>query len=477
MTTEQQLREALTAIVEFCDDPHGSEKPESLASGMARLLVPARIAVALPSQRPLTTLWLWKNFVDGKPEYWAFDNPYPAESLHGDGLTLGEPCGYAIFKPSVNGRPDRSIEYVLDQIKRASQRPDDEGVDETLLADIFAKKIRYDFGSRYEHNTCLYTANNIIAAIRPYLRAKPARCKICGGLGKCAGAGKGVVVDNDKIVEALKRTGNFAMKSDSSFATAQAVSAICDGIVALLDKRAQGTALSATSPAPAVPAQTPTTRDNNSAGNGESMGCANSVTVRTLTPATDQPVECPHIWPGKRIGMRCDECSSKQGYVRLADLFVSATDPDLKAGCWDYAEIVVTRRDGIKLRRWTAEVSAYQPESKVPKHGLGSPTPTDWHPHHGGECPVSGELKWEEPYSSAIIPGAQYIMELVIPDEKNYFGAACYHPGEIGWNTRRGVVRVAYIDKSSHENDANKRAWEICNRLNALRIVKPGGGE
>lgn len=63
-------------------------------------------------------LWLWKNFVDGRPEYWAFDNPYPVYP-GGDPMTLGEPCGYAIFKESEVGRTDRSEEQVISAIKRA----------------------------------------------------------------------------------------------------------------------------------------------------------------------------------------------------------------------------------------------------------------------------------------------------------------------------------------------------------------------
>lgn len=58
-------------------------------------------------------LWLWKNFVDGKPEYWAFDNPFPINLSDGDPQTLGEPCGYAIVKPSRQGRTDVSEEEVL----------------------------------------------------------------------------------------------------------------------------------------------------------------------------------------------------------------------------------------------------------------------------------------------------------------------------------------------------------------------------
>lgn len=58
-------------------------------------------------------LWLWQNFVDGKPEYWAFDNPFPTRMDCGDPQVLGEPCGYAIFKESCRGRPDVSDEEVL----------------------------------------------------------------------------------------------------------------------------------------------------------------------------------------------------------------------------------------------------------------------------------------------------------------------------------------------------------------------------
>jgi hypothetical protein len=60
-------------------------------------------------------LWLWKNFVNGRPEYLAFDNPFPCNP-NGDPLTLGQPCGYAVFKPSFNGRPEVSNEEVLRQV-------------------------------------------------------------------------------------------------------------------------------------------------------------------------------------------------------------------------------------------------------------------------------------------------------------------------------------------------------------------------
>lgn len=65
-------------------------------------------------------LWLWKNFVDGKPEYWAFSNPFPHNLNDGDPQTLGEPCGYAIFKPSRDGSDGRTEEEVLRAIARAA---------------------------------------------------------------------------------------------------------------------------------------------------------------------------------------------------------------------------------------------------------------------------------------------------------------------------------------------------------------------
>src|SRR5882672_3211634 len=43
-------------------------------------------------------LWLWKNFIDDKREYWAFDNLYPCDGNGGDPLVLGEPCGYVLLR-------------------------------------------------------------------------------------------------------------------------------------------------------------------------------------------------------------------------------------------------------------------------------------------------------------------------------------------------------------------------------------------
>lgn len=72
---------------------------------------------------PVAKLWLWKNFVGGKPEYWAFDNPFPCVSVGGDPLTLGEPCGWALFKPSVNGRPQHSEQEVVNTVYRLHTTP------------------------------------------------------------------------------------------------------------------------------------------------------------------------------------------------------------------------------------------------------------------------------------------------------------------------------------------------------------------
>lgn len=71
-----------------------------------------KAALALPVQEPVK-LWLWKNFVDGKPEYWAFDNPFPIFMDSHDPQTLGEPCGYAWLKPSRAGRTGVSDEQVV----------------------------------------------------------------------------------------------------------------------------------------------------------------------------------------------------------------------------------------------------------------------------------------------------------------------------------------------------------------------------
>ena len=71
--------------------------------------------IAALSRSVQQKMWLWRNFVDGRLEYWAFDNAYPSEDC-GDPLTLGSPVGYALFKPSINGRPDVPDHEVLAEI-------------------------------------------------------------------------------------------------------------------------------------------------------------------------------------------------------------------------------------------------------------------------------------------------------------------------------------------------------------------------
>lgn len=73
-------------------------------------------------------LWIWKNFVNGNPEYWAFDNPYPCHP-NGDPMTLGEPCGYALVKESVNGRPDAPESHAIETIRMAIKRTRDRAND------------------------------------------------------------------------------------------------------------------------------------------------------------------------------------------------------------------------------------------------------------------------------------------------------------------------------------------------------------
>jgi hypothetical protein len=115
-----ELRQAAQAVVERWDTPAWEWRDQGPT---ADLMADLRTALAQPEQEP-KKLWLWKNFVDGKPEYWAFDNAFPVHLECDDPQTLGEPCGYAIFKPSREGRTDISDGEVLLRIKKvAAQRP------------------------------------------------------------------------------------------------------------------------------------------------------------------------------------------------------------------------------------------------------------------------------------------------------------------------------------------------------------------
>ena len=114
MTKDEALRLALEALKQI---------DEAMPFPVAKLAQKViKEALAQPQQEPVK-LWLWKNFVDGKPEYWAFDNAFPINLNDGDPQTLGEPCGYAWLKPSRQGRFDVSDEEVLSAVQNAKEYP------------------------------------------------------------------------------------------------------------------------------------------------------------------------------------------------------------------------------------------------------------------------------------------------------------------------------------------------------------------
>jgi hypothetical protein len=99
--------------------------PNEQREHIVREAIAQRDAVLAGTPRKL---WLWKNFVDGRPEYWAFDNPYPTNLTNGDPQTLGQPCGYAIFKPSRDGSHGRTEEQVLREMASVSRAASPERV-------------------------------------------------------------------------------------------------------------------------------------------------------------------------------------------------------------------------------------------------------------------------------------------------------------------------------------------------------------
>ena len=104
-------------------------------------------------------LWLWKNFVDGKPEYWAFDNPFPIFMDSHDPQTLGEPCGYAWLKPSRAGQTDVSDEQVLQNVQEALAQPAQEPVAHVYLFDHDGRPlIAWDNAKGIKIGDKLYTA-------------------------------------------------------------------------------------------------------------------------------------------------------------------------------------------------------------------------------------------------------------------------------------------------------------------------------
>ena len=139
-TFKQALALTEQAVADQCDDKlkevagretlnanywkakYEAEAAQSMLAGsqLSALRLQLKDAQSAVSASGAKRLWLWKNFVDGRPEYWAFDNPYPCKPGGGDPITLGEPCGYAIFKESSQGRFDVPEDQVIAAIKRAS---------------------------------------------------------------------------------------------------------------------------------------------------------------------------------------------------------------------------------------------------------------------------------------------------------------------------------------------------------------------
>ncbi len=77
---------------------------------------------------PERRLWLWRN----GDHFWAFDHLYPGRTDCGDPATLGEPAGWAIWKPSRGDPRDNDpaeIKRAEDGIRRGwNRRPEREGV-------------------------------------------------------------------------------------------------------------------------------------------------------------------------------------------------------------------------------------------------------------------------------------------------------------------------------------------------------------
>ncbi len=98
---------------------YSCEAADAWSEPLVRAYALAEVQKAVLAERERLTrgkLWLWRNHVDGRPEYWAFTNPYPINMDNGDPQTLGQPCGYAIFKPSRDGSNGRTEAQVLAQM-------------------------------------------------------------------------------------------------------------------------------------------------------------------------------------------------------------------------------------------------------------------------------------------------------------------------------------------------------------------------
>ncbi len=116
---KEAMKLALEALETERDNYQDWDKEDGAPEYIYEAITALREALAeQPAQQEPLKLWLWKNFVKGRPEYWAFDNPFPCLTVNGDPLTFGEPCGWVFLKPSVNGRPERSEQEVINTITR-----------------------------------------------------------------------------------------------------------------------------------------------------------------------------------------------------------------------------------------------------------------------------------------------------------------------------------------------------------------------
>jgi len=77
--------------------------------------------------------WLFRNYVNGAPQFLAFDNPYPCHP-GGDPMTLGAPYGVAFFVDSDTGR-EWSDQQVMNEIRTAWD-------DEEKIADLQARDLK-----------------------------------------------------------------------------------------------------------------------------------------------------------------------------------------------------------------------------------------------------------------------------------------------------------------------------------------------
>jgi len=213
----KQALEDLEDFISIKNDSHGAmgyHLPWILREHITAL----RTAIEQAEKQERVRLWLWKNFVEGRPEYWAFDNPFPCMSVGGDPMTFGEPCGWALLKSSINGRPDRSEQEVINQVTRlnailsAAQSQDLNGGHQLDVAGrastaTITKRSYRDCGSEGWFIAETVAAPGGLLPQQEPVAKKP--CPACGGplveCQHCEGEGYEPGTDNDVTGPALCR--------------------------------------------------------------------------------------------------------------------------------------------------------------------------------------------------------------------------------------------------------------------------------